>query len=47
MGETGFHLARMPDGRPIAYQDAYFMRCLEVIATTWNRKLAENRPGNG
>jgi hypothetical protein len=33
------------DGLPLALQDAHFMRCLETIASTWNRKLQEK--GNG
>jgi hypothetical protein len=33
------------DGLPLANQDAHFMRSLEIIASTWNRKLQEK--GNG
>jgi hypothetical protein len=33
-GENGWWLARTPDDGPMTTQDAYFHRCLEVIAQT-------------
>jgi hypothetical protein len=41
LGDSGFYLRYTADGRPMALQDAHFMKCLEVISGTWNRKLSE------
>lgn len=39
----GYQCLRTPDDLPIAEQDAYFSRCIDVILHTWNVMLKENQ----
>ena len=43
LADGGYRFDRTADDKPLTEQDAYFMRCLEVIVGTWNMKLAEDR----
>lgn len=38
----GYQCLRTPDDEPLAAQDAYFSRCIDVILHTWNVMLKEN-----
>ena len=39
----GYQAVRTPDDGPIATQDAYFSRCIDIILHTWNIVLKENQ----
>ena len=44
MGPEGYYvLFQTPTGGRMGEQDAYFMRCIEIIAGTWNQKISEAR----
>jgi len=41
--DSGWHCSRTPDDHGIMFQDAFFWRSLEIIASTLNEMMAEEQ----